>query len=118
MSTDIRGRRSERVLLNVPIAVWFGGATPARAHTVVVNEHGALILAPRPFRAEALLRVVNQQSGREAVCRVAWSGGEDLPGLYKIGIEIMDDTPGFWGDSQSSVAGDAMSAREARVPAR
>ena len=110
---DSNGRRSPRILRNVPIAVWFGGATPARAHTVVVNEHGALILAPRPFRAEALLRVVNQLSGREAVCRVAWSGGEDLPGLYKIGIEILGDTAGFWGDPHSPAAGDATSPREA-----
>ena len=92
----VRGRRSERVLLKVPIAIWCDGAGPMRAHTVVVNGHGALIPSPRPFRTEAMVRVVNQESGRTALCRVAWSGGEDLPGLYKVGIEILGEPAGFW----------------------
>jgi hypothetical protein len=103
-SLGVQGRRSDRVLRKVAIAVWCDGAGPMRAHTVVVNGHGALILAPQPFRAEALLRVVNQESGRTALCRVAWSGGEDLPGLYKIGIEILGEGAGFWGDVDGPAA--------------
>ena len=90
-------RRSERCLLSVPIAVAGDGRAVVRAHTLVVNAHGALILCPCAFRADALLRVVNQDSGRTALCRVAWSGGEDLPGLFKLGIELLGDARDFWG---------------------
>ena len=112
---DRNGRRSPRILRNVPIAVWFGGSAPLRAHTVVVNAHGALILTPRPFRVDALLRVVNQESGEDAVCRVAWCGGEDLPGLYKVGIEIVGEKPAFWGETPGWVPADAALPREARA---
>jgi hypothetical protein len=46
-SAGIEGRRSERIVLKVPIAVSCDGEEPVRAHTLVVNGHGALILAPR-----------------------------------------------------------------------
>jgi hypothetical protein len=93
----IEGRRSERILLKVPIAVSCDGEEPVRAHTLVVNGHGALILAPRLFREDALLRVVNQETGQSALCRVACCCGEDLPGLFKLGIEILGLAAHFWG---------------------
>jgi hypothetical protein len=94
----IEGRRSERILRKVPIAVWCAGAPAVRAHTAVVNGHGALILSPIAFRSEALVRVLNQETGQAALCRVAWCGGQDLPGLFKVGIEILGDSPCFWGE--------------------
>ena len=96
-SAGIDDRRSERVVLEVPIAVSCDGGPPVRAHTLVVNGHGALILSPCVFRPEALLRVVNQETGRAALCRVAWVGAEDLPGLFKLGIEILGVAAEFWG---------------------
>jgi hypothetical protein len=93
----IEGRRSERILLKVPIAVSYDGEEPVRAHTLVVNGHGALILAPKLFREDALLRVVNQETGQSALCRVACYCGEDLPGLFKLGIEVLGVAAHFWG---------------------
>src|SRR5215470_14449518 len=90
------GRRSVRCLLTVPLAVSENDEV-VRAHTVVVNAHGALIIAPRSFRPDSLLRVVNQDTGETALCRVAWRGGEDLQGLFKIGIELQGVAPAFWG---------------------
>jgi hypothetical protein len=98
-SAGIEGRRSERILLKVPIAVSCDGEDPVRAHTLVVNGHGALILAPRLFREDALLRVVNQETGQSALCRVACCCGEDLPGLFKLGIEILGVAAHFWGSA-------------------
>lgn len=92
-SAGIEGRRSERVVLEVPIAVSCDGGPPVRAHTLVVNGHGALIVSPCLFRPEALLRVVNQETGRSAS---SWVGGEDLPGLFKLGIEILGVAAEFW----------------------
>jgi len=104
-SAGIEGRRSERVVLEVPIAVSCDGGPPVRAHTLVVNGHGALILSPRVFPAEALLRVINQETGRTAICRVAWVGGEDLPGLFKLGIEILGVAGEFWGRLDDGAGG-------------
>jgi len=96
-TAGVEGRRSLRILLKMPIAVWGDGSAEVRAHTVVVSRHGALILAPRPFTAGTFLKVLNQETGQTVLCRVAWCGEEDLPGLYKIGIEILPEVP-RWGD--------------------
>jgi hypothetical protein len=90
------GERSGRYLVTIPIVVWGDGEKVVRAHTVVVNPRGALILTPRSFHAGALLRIVNQDNGKKAMCRVAWCGGEELPGLFKIGIELLGLASDFW----------------------
>jgi len=100
-NAGVDGRRSLRIALKVPIAVWGDGGAAVRAHTVVVNRHGALILAPRRFDAETFLKVLNQESGQTVLCRVAWCGDQDLPGLYKIGIEILAEVPCFWGEQHA-----------------
>lgn len=106
-TAGVDGRRSVRILLKVPIAVWGDGGDAVRAHTVVVSRHGALILAPRPFAAETFLKVLNQESGQTVLCRVVWCGGEDLPSLHKIGIEILAEVPGCWGDRYAVAGADA-----------
>ena len=102
----------ERIPLKVPIAVSCDGEEPVLAHTLVVNGHGALILVPRLFRADALLRVINQETGQAALCRVACCCGEDLPGLFKVGIEILGVAAHFWGPPyEGAFAGDASTPR-------
>ena len=94
----VENRRSPRIAAKVPLALWGDGGAAVRAHSVVVNRRGALVLSPRPFAADAFLKVLNQQSGQTALCRVVWCGGEDLPGLHKLGIELLADVPFFWGE--------------------
>jgi len=53
-SGSIHERRSIRLVLKVPRCVWCDGAEPLRAHTAVVNDHGALILAPCALRSGGL----------------------------------------------------------------
>lgn len=67
------------------------------AHTAVVNRHGALILSPINYPSETVIEVQNQNTGESAKFRVVWSGGEDRPGLHKLGIELLDELPEFWG---------------------
>ena len=111
-SAGMEGRRSERILLKVPIAVSCDGEDPVRAHTLVVNGHGALILAPRLFPEDALLRVVNQETGQSALCRVACCCGEELPGLFKVGIEILGAAAHFWGAPyEAAFASDVVAPR-------
>lgn len=98
-NAGVGGRRSLRIALKVPIAIWGDGGAAVRAHTVVVNRHGV--------DAETFLKVLNQESGQTVLCRVAWCGGQDLPGLYKIGIEILAEVPSFWGEQYGAAPGGA-----------
>ena len=92
----IEGRRSPRILYQVPLAISANGLT-VRGHTVVVNRDGALVLSPLRLREETLVKVQNVLSGATLLGRVAFCGGEDLPGLFKVGIEILGACAGFWG---------------------
>ena len=89
-------RRSARVLLRFQVLLdTDGGAHPAE--TVVVNRHGALVLSPVPHPEEAKLVLANLESGESAPCRVAWNGGESAPGQHKLGLELLEPRPAFWG---------------------
>jgi hypothetical protein len=91
-------------LARVPILI--AGEGPLyNAHTAVVNCHGALILSPENFAEGKNLEIQNQTTGESAKVRVVWSGGENRPGLYKLGIELLDELPEFWGvDYATAVA--------------
>lgn len=94
--TGPEARRSPRVRLEIPLLV-DGEGRSGRAHTLVVNRYGALILSSLPFPEDAMIKVQNADGGGVTLCRVAFNGGEELPGLYKLGIEIMGNVAGFWG---------------------
>jgi len=89
-------RRSERVGLRFQVLLdTAGGAHPAE--TVVVSRHGALILSPVPHPEQAQLVLANLESGASARCRVVWNGGEAAPGLHRLGLELLEPRPAFWG---------------------
>ena len=104
-------RRSARVLLSLPIELQ-GDGRAVRAHTVVVNRHGAMVLCPLPYRADQLLRIRDLSRGETALCRVVWCGGEDLPGLFKLGIEI--GAVDFWGRAYDAAVTPAIAPGLAR----
>jgi hypothetical protein len=89
-------RRSPRIVSCVPLEVRVVG--PDReATTAVVNQHGALILAPEPWPEGTRLAVRNINTGRSTQGRVVWSGGPDADGDYKVGIEFENPATDFWG---------------------
>jgi hypothetical protein len=98
---SIEGRRSPRILFQVPLRISADGAM-VRGHTVVVNRQGALVLSPLRVSEETLLKVENALNGASLLCRVVFCGGEELPGLYKLGIEILGPAAGFWGNEFES----------------
>jgi hypothetical protein len=100
----VGGRRSQRVTMRVPLHLE-GELSSGNAHTAVVNRHGALILCPVRYPEGAELEVWNLESGERARARVAWYGGQDLPGLHKEGIEILAYGPRFWGQEYDKLAG-------------
>ncbi len=96
-------RRSPRVLTRIPILI--AGEGPLyNAYTAVVNRQGALILSPADYPLESVVEIQNQNTGSCAKCQVVWRGGQDGPGLYKVGIELIDELPEFWAvDYQTAV---------------
>jgi hypothetical protein len=92
----IEHRRSPRIMLKVPLRVEATGSA-CNGHTAIVNRHGALVLCPLPCSQGTPIDVWNLETGERAPFEVVWAGGEDLPGLYKLGIELQEDRPTFWG---------------------
>lgn len=90
------GRRSPRVLLRLSVLIEDPPPVcPAR--TAVVNRNGALILSPRPYPEEAILRIRHLEWTGAAPFKVVFSGGQDETGSYKLGVELLDERRDFWG---------------------
>jgi len=92
-------RRSERVLLNVPILVQ-GGTTSRQpfqeeTHTLVVNAHGALITMATQVRPGDTLMILNKNTQEVELCRVAFLGPTHA-GKTQVGIEFTRPAANFW----------------------
>ena len=73
---------------------------------------GALILVPRLLRADALLRVINQETGQAALMprRVLLRRGAPRP--VQVSIEILGVAAHFWGPPyEGAFASDASTPR-------
>jgi hypothetical protein len=92
-------RRSQRILLAVPVRVSGKGAkgTPFVEHTktLIVNAHGALLQLEEPVREGQVLSVRNVTTGEEALCRVV-DLSPDTHGVAEIGVEFAEPNPHFW----------------------
>jgi len=93
-------RRSQRVLLQVPVLVraHLSDGTPAQTQvfTQVVNAHGGLIDASFRMSAGQKIRLVNPHSRKEVGCRVVWVG-RPVDGSFPTGFEFDEPSPRFWG---------------------
>jgi hypothetical protein len=102
--TDNR-RRSKRVKHRVPVVVRLQDSTKhsvaEKTHTIIVNDHGALILLAAPVELHQIIRVENSQRKEELLCRVA-SLGPSFMGKTQVAIEFIMATPGFWGAGPDS----------------
>jgi hypothetical protein len=92
-------RRSKRVRTRVPICVRFQDETKRsvseQTHSVIVNEHGALILLATAVRVQQVVRVENLGSEKEVLCRVALIGPTFM-GKTQVAVEFIMPMPGFW----------------------
>lgn len=86
-------RRSPRVVCRVAVLL----RPVIQAHTAVISQHGAMVLSPQDWPTGTILEMKNQKTGRASKCHVVWQGGEHRPGLYKLGVEMLDSRPDFWG---------------------
>jgi hypothetical protein len=101
-------RRSKRVKRRVPIIVRLQQADKKSiaetTHTVIVNDHGALILLAAPVKSQQIIRIENLRAGEEVLGRVV-NLGPSFMGKTQVAIEFIMPMPGFWdtaGNSETS----------------
>ena len=98
---DMRNRRrSKRVQHKTSVMVRFQDANmksiSEKTHTIVVNDHGALILLAATVKTQQIIRLEHLGLGEELLCRVA-NLGPTLMGKTQVAVEFIIPKPGFWG---------------------
>jgi|SRR5271154_2505269 len=98
-------RRSKRVRSRIPVIVRFQSAAKEsiseQTHTIIVNDHGALILLAAHVDVQQIIRLENLIVGQEVLCRVALLGPTFM-GKTQIAVEFIMPMPGFWGAPPNS----------------
>ena len=98
-------RRSKRIQQKTPVIVRFQDANKRsiseKTHTIVVNDHGALILLAARVEVQQIIRLENLKLGEELLCRVA-TLGPTLMGKTQVAVEFIIPKPGFWGTGTKS----------------
>ena len=92
-------RRSQRVLVSVPVTVITQGAdkqpVSEETRTLVVNAHGALVLTRQKVSIGQLLTLKNTKTEEEQACRVVFINPQQA-GKSEVGLEFMKPAPRFW----------------------
>jgi hypothetical protein len=92
-------RRSKRMKVRIPMVVRFQTAdkhsVSEKTHTIIVNDHGALILLAAPVEIQQIIRLENLASREELLCRVT-NLGPSFMGKTQVAVEFVMPTPGFW----------------------
>ncbi len=99
LATTNERRRSQRVLLRMPIAVIAPGPDKQmvreQTNTLVVNAHGALIHLVLPVRVGQVVILQNPETSEEQSCRII-RVNPAREGKSEIGIEFLKAAPNFW----------------------
>lgn len=92
-------RRSDRVLLDVPVVVRGDSADHnefrEETFTVTVSAHGALLMLEHKVALGQKIIVMNPKNWDERECRVAYIG-PDRAGLAQVAVEFPQSSPDFW----------------------
>ena len=91
-------RRSQRVMVRIPVVLKImvaGKAVTAKAFTMSVNDHGAMILCTRSFSTDTTIEVENDRTNEKMNCRVTRTPIENADG-YLIPVEFSTVNPHFW----------------------
>jgi hypothetical protein len=92
-------RRSKRVRARIPLRVRLQDknkrSVAENTHTIIVNDHGALILLATPVSIQQVIHIENLVLEKELLCRVA-NVGPTFMGKTQIAVEFIMPMPGFW----------------------
>lgn len=99
MMAQIARRRSERLLVDVPVVIR-GQSSDQRefreeTFTVTISAHGALVMLAANVAPGQELVVINPKNEDQQLGRVAYRGRTHA-GLAQVGIEFPQPVPGFW----------------------
>ena len=99
MPKSIGERRSQRIILDVPVVIQGVAASKKifqeDTFTLIVNAHGALLMLERKVALGQRLVVMNPKTWDECQGKVAFVG-PPYAGLARVGIEFTRPAPGFW----------------------
>ncbi len=92
-------RRSQRVLMQVPVRVRGKNAQGAEfeefTETLAINAHGSLILLNARLTSGAVVHMKHNKTEEEQECHVAFLGPV-RGGKAEIGLEFTAPRPTFW----------------------
>ena len=92
-------RRSERVMLQIPVRVLTETAERVQVqedtHTLVVNAHGALIALEAQVVAQQNVMLSNKSTQQSIDCRVVHIGSAQ-GGKTQVGMEFIKPSGKFW----------------------
>ena len=92
-------RRSQRIVMRVPLFVSPAGAPPTAdwepVETLVISLHGGLIHSHQQFPVGTTLDIRMQNKQRSTRGRVVWTGLLANQSTFEVGFEILEP-PGFW----------------------
>jgi PilZ domain len=95
----IQQRRSQRIMLAIPILVSGtredGKRFAEETHTIIVNAHGALLLLAELVRPGQLVTLRHLKAQEDRKCTVV-AVGEKHDTKREVGIELLDPSPRFW----------------------
>lgn len=100
-TTGILGRRTERVLLKIPIKV--KGTTAEgkpfgeNTFTLVINRHGARITLQTPLQPDARITITNLHNNHTSPFRVVARTGKSLGEGPEWGVECLEPDANIWG---------------------
>jgi len=96
-------RRSQRVDLRVPVRLTVHGGS-FETSTVLVSRHGALVLHPFALPVGTRLMLRHLLNGQERTFRVVWAWPDGDSEGFKLGLEMLETTSGFWGPAYEQLA--------------
>jgi hypothetical protein len=95
-------RRSERILIDVPVVVKGTNGASAEGRpfqeetfTVTISPHGALVMLAAGVSLGQRIVLRNSLNQREQEARVAYKGASHA-GLAQVGVEFLRESPEFW----------------------
>ena len=92
-------RRSQRVLMQVPIRIKgadaLGKPFEEYTETLAINAHGALVLLEARVTSGATVQMQHKRTEEEQECHVAFLGPV-RSGKAEIGLEFSVARPSFW----------------------
>ncbi len=94
-------RRSERVLLKIPIRVegkdTLGNAFDETTHTLVVNRSGGLIIVPHLLQQGSMIKITNLTNKISCPFEVVMRAARSLSGTPEWGVKCLEPEVDIWG---------------------